>query len=302
MSIGTYGSIRPSDVKVDDISIFYNYTASRETASNEMFSINALDVLTPLALPADQQVSGQENLLEGLYNLKLPATIFNALGIYTLYIKPTTINSTIVDCGVLAALPTTKGILINSNLLPEGLRANNALQGYKVEYINIDGTKLRNVVRYIVTSNKAVPISVNVGNTSQRAQRYTFDDTGNLLFIQLTPSSASDVKPNVTPFIGTAGQSILISNTFFSPLTVEIEMVQNTIDTIMNIVAGNQIKDVTNGILTYYDQNNQILRQFNLYELKDDVTNVPLYEIKEERDNIDETQDFDTITDSVGAV
>jgi len=302
MSIGVYGSVRPSDVSVNDISIFYNYTASREIESNTMYSLTASDVLTTLTLPTDQQVSGEENILEGLYNLTLPATIFNAVGIYTLYIKPTTVNATIVDCGVLAALPTTKGILINSNLLPEGLRANNALQGYRIEYINTDGTKLRNVVRYVVTANKAVPISVNVGNTSQRAQRYTFDDTGSLLFLQLTPSSASDVKPNVSPYIGTPGTKILISNTFFSPLTIEIEMVENTINTVMSIIAGNQIKDVSNGILTYYDQDNQILKQFNLYELKDSVTNVPLYEVKEERSNIDETQNFDEITGSVGTV
>ena len=79
-------------------------------------------------------------------------------------------------------------------------------------------------------------------------------------------------------------------------------MVENTINTVMSIIAGNQIKDVSNGILTYYDQDNQILKQFNLYELKDSVTNVPLYEVKEERSNIDETQNFDEITGSVGTV
>lgn len=301
MSIGIYGSIRPSDVSVNDIQIYYNYTVSREVASNVMYTLNATDVLSPLTLPAGEQREGGENLLEGLYNLKLPATVFSSLGIYTLYLKPTTINATIVDCGVLASLPTVKGILVRASQFPT-LSANNALQGYKIEYINADGTKLRNVVRYIVTSNKAAPITVNIGNTSQRATRYTFDDNGDLLFLQVTPSSASDVKPNVTPFIGVAGQQILVSNTFFSPLTVEIEMVENTINTIMDVVAGNQIKDVTNGILTYYDQNNNILRQFNLYELKNSVTNVPLFEVKEERVNIDETQNFDEITSSVGTV
>ena len=73
-------------------------------------------------------------------------------------------------------------------------------------------------------------------------------------------------------------------------------MVQNTVDTLANILAGNQTKDVQNGILTYYDSNNVITNQFNLYELKDDVTDVPLFEVKQRRNNIDETQNFDEIT------
>ena len=65
------------------------------------------------------------------------------------------------------------------------------------------------------------------------------------------------------------------------------------------MIAGNQIKDVQNGILTYFDENNQIMRQFNLFEIKDDVTNVPLYEVKEKRTNIDESQDFNEVTGDI---
>jgi hypothetical protein len=165
--------------------------------------------------------------------------------------------------------------------------------------VNSDGTKLRNVVRYVVTSNKVVPVSENVGNTSQRAIRYRFDDSGTLMFLQVTPSSSSDVKPNALPFIGNPGQTILISNTFFTPLTIEVEMVENTIDTLSEYVAGEQIKDVQKGILTYYDKNRVIKKQFNVYEIKEDVTDVPLFEVKEERTGIDETQNFDDITSEV---
>jgi hypothetical protein len=117
--------------------------------------------------------------------------------------------------------------------------------------------------------------------------------------VQLTPSSSSDVKPNVSPFIGSPDQTILISNTFFSPLVIEVDMVQNTIDTLTDYVAGEQIKDVDNGILTYYDQDRVIKRQLNIYEIKETVDDVSLYEVKERRTNIDETQNFDDITDSV---
>jgi hypothetical protein len=173
------------------------------------------------------------------------------------------------------------------------------MQGYRIEYLDGNLNKIRNTVRYVVTSNKVSPVSENIGNTSQKAIRYRFDDAGTLLFLQLTPSSASDVKPNATPFIGNIGQTILISNTYFSPIVIEVDLVENTIDTIANIVAGEQVKDVQNGILTYYDQDRVITKQFNLYEIKDSVLDVPLYEVKEKRTTIDETQSFNNVI-SVG--
>lgn len=299
MSIGNYGTIRPADVSIDDIDMFYTYAPDRETIADEVFRLDPTQLLSYSNLPEDDQIDGNENILEGLYNLRLPASTFNQLGIYTLYLRPKVEVTTIVDCSVLSSLPSVKGIVLDSNALPEKLRGNNALQGYKIEYIGDDGVKLRNVTRYVVTSNRVVPISQNVGTTSQRATRYRFDDSGTLIFLQVTPSSSSDVKPNVQPFIGNAGQTILISNTNFSPVTIEIDLVENTIDTLANYVSGEQIKDVDNGILTYYDNNRNIIKQFDLYEIKDDVTNVSLYEVKEERDNIDETQDFDDVTDEI---
>ena len=63
-----------------------------------------------------------------------------------------------------------------------------------------------------------------------------------------------------------------------------------------DIVGGEQIKDVQNGILTIYDKNRVIINQFNLYEIKDSVGSVPLFEVKEKRTSIDETQTFDNVT------
>jgi len=299
MAIGVYGVVRSADVDINDISMYYNYVPSREIPPPyEFFPLTSGDMLTYNYLPTTEQIAGNENLLEGMYNLKLPATIFNQLGIYTIYIKPKTTTTVIIDCSVLSSLPSVKGIVLDINSLPTNLRTNNALQGYRIEYI--DGVnKLRNVVRYVATSNIVVPISENVGNTSQKAIRYRFDDSGSLLFLQLTPSSSSDVKPNVLPFIGNPGQTIILSNTFFSPLVIEVDLVQNTINTLANILAGNQVKDVQRGILSYYDANNIITNQFNLFEIKDDVTDVPLYEVKQIRTNIDETQNFNAVTDGL---
>ena len=301
MAIGTYGITRPSDVSISDIDMYYNYMPNRYTPNTDIFKLDATELLTELLLPTDDiNAVGTQNLLEGLYDLRLPASTFNQLGIYTIYIKPKMISTVIIDCSVLSALPTVKGLIIDINSLPDSaLAANNALQGYRIEYINSDGTKLRNVVRYVVTSNKVSPVSENVGNTNQKAIRYRFDDAGTLLFLQLTPSSSSDVKPNATPFIGNVGQTILISNTYFSPLVIEVDFVENTIDTLSDIVAGEQIKDVQNGILTYYDSNRYISKQFNLYEIKDSVDNKPLFEVKERRTTIDTAEDFNTIIDGI---
>ena len=299
MAIGVYGVTRSSDVDINDISMYYNYVPNRETLPPyEFFTLTPGEVLSYNYLPVSEEIVGNENLLEGVYNLKLPATIFNQLGIYTIYIKPKTYTAVVVDCSVLSSLPSVKGIVLNINDLPEKLRANNALQGYRIEYIE-GVNKLRNVVRYVATSNIVVPVSENVGNTSQKAIRYRFDNSCSLIFLQLTPSSSSDVKPNVLPFIGNPGQTIILSNTFFSPLVIEVDLVKNTIDTLANILAGNQVKDVQKGILTYYDENNVITDQFNLFEIKDNVTDVPLFEVKQIRKNIDETENFDTVIDGI---
>lgn len=300
MATGTYGVTRPSDVSIEDIDVYYNYTPNRETVNNFIYKLNSTDILSYNYLPEDEEIIGGENLLEGLYNLTLPASVFGQLGIYTIYLKPKKVTTTIVDCSVLSSLPSVKGIVLDINNIPEGLRANNALQGYRIEYIDSDtNNKIRNLVRYVVTANRVVPITENVGNTSQKATRYRFDDSGTLLFLQLTPSSSTDVKPNSSPFIGIANQMILISNTFFSPLVIEVDMVANTIETLSDIIAGEQVKDVNSGILTYYDSNRVITKQFDIFEIKDDVDNVPLYEVKEKRTNVDFSQDFNEITDGL---
>lgn len=299
MAVGTYGTTRPSDIPISEIDMFYTYMANRETQSLTTIRLEPTELLTEHQLPDDEKISSSENLLEGMFDLKLPATTFNNLGIYNIYLKPKARMLTISDCGVLSALPTINGLLIDINIIDSELIANNALQGYRVEYLDDNNNKIRNVVRYIVSSNKVVPVTENVGNTSQRAVRYRFDDSGTLLFLQLTPSSSTDVKPNLKPFIGKAGQKIIISNTFFNPIMIEVEMVENDIDTIVNYVAGEQIKDVDKGIVSYYDKNREIVKQMDVYEIKNDVGNVSLYEVKQIRENIDITQDFDEIISGV---
>jgi hypothetical protein len=65
--------------------------------------LNAPSILTPYF--HNTATGGNPNIevIGGLYNLQLPAEEFNALGIYTLVIRPIEIRTLITDCGVLSA-------------------------------------------------------------------------------------------------------------------------------------------------------------------------------------------------------
>ena len=77
MAIGLYGITKPSDVLIEDISMYYNYMPDRETPNNIILSLTPSEILSYNFLPDAEQISGNENLLEGLYTLRLPAVIFN---------------------------------------------------------------------------------------------------------------------------------------------------------------------------------------------------------------------------------
>ena len=73
-------------------------------------------------------------------------------------------------------------------------------------------------------------------------------------------------------------------------------MVENTIDTIVDIVGGNQIINTQKGLISNYDKNGNIIKQSDVYVIKEEMTNGTLYEVKENRIDIDTSEDFDTIT------
>jgi hypothetical protein len=118
------------------------------------------------------------------------------------------------------------------------------------------------------------------------------------MFLTVTPSSAPTSRPNVVPFIGDPGQNIILTNTFFNPTTVEVEMVEHDASTLAHALYGNQTRALDSGIYTIYDNNNDnsIYKQYNLYEIKDEF-NQTMVEVREERIDIDETLNFDDITE-----
>ena len=301
MATGTYGTIRSADVSPDDVEIILNYTPSRDVTDN--FVLTKLDTKTILRpYFHNSQTGGNANIeiLGGLYNLKLPADQFNRLGIYTLYIRPAEIRTKITDCGILSALPNVKGIVIDLNNVPSEFRnkfVNQGLVGFRVEYLNSDGSKIPNFFRVITSSFYCEPVVQNLTNTSQKSIRYIYvEGTSNLLFCTLSPSSSPTNKPNATPFIGQPDQNIIISNTFFNPITTEIEIVDQDISTLAIALYGNQTKSLDDGVYTIYDSNNNIYKQYNLYEVRDQFNDL-LYEVRQDRgNNIDFSKAFNNIT------
>jgi hypothetical protein len=300
MATGTYGTIRPADVSPEDVDILLHYTPSRDVTNNFVLkSLNSATILRPYFNNA--QTGGNTNeLLGGLYNLRLPATEFNQLGIYTLYIRPAQIRTSITDCSVLSALPNVKGIVIDINNVPDAFRnkfQQQGLVGFRVEYLNADGSKIPNFFRIVTSNFYCEPVVQNLTNTQQKNVRYRYTEgQTNLVFCTLSPSSAPTNKPNATPFIGQPAQTIIMSNTFFNPLTLEVQVSQYDIDTLGIALYGNQTKSMEDGIYTIYDTQNNIYSQFNLYEIKDDFNNL-LYEVKENRNqNIDFSKSYTNIT------
>jgi hypothetical protein len=301
MAIGSYGTIRPSDVSPQDVDIIMAYTPTRDVTDNfTLTSLNAQSILKPYFNNSETGGNAGVEVLGGLYNLTLPAEQFNALGIYTLYLRPAQIRTVITDCGVLSALPNVKGIVIDLTNVPveyQNKFVSQGLVGFRVEYLNSDGSKIPNFFRVITSSFFCEPVVTNEVNTTQKSVRYRYvDGSANLIFCTLSPSSSPTNKPNATPFIGQPNQSIIISNTFFNPISIEIEMVEYDISSLAIALYGNQTKSIDDGIYTIYDAQNNIYRQYNLYEIRDQF-NALLYEVRQSRGtNIDFSKNFTNIT------
>ena len=301
MALGTYGTVRPADMSPEDVEIILNYTPSRDVTTNFVLTkLNAQDVLTPYFHSSTTGGNADVEILGGLYNLKLPAEEFNKIGIYTLYIRPVEIRTTITDCGVLSSLPNVKGIIIDLNVVPQEYRnrfINQGLIGYRIEYLNSDGTKIPNFYRVVTSAFYCEPVVTNLSNSSQKAIRYRYVDGGSdLIFCTVSPSSAPSNKANATPFIGQPNQNIVMTNTFFNPISMDIELAEHDIDTLAIALYGNQTKSMEDGIYTMYDSNLNIYKQYNLYEIRDEFNDL-LYEVRQDRDdNIDFSKNFNNIT------
>ena len=132
---GAYGTIVPSKIRNTDIDIFYSYheTRTSDSVENAVFKKLPSSILTDVLY--DGTNDSVDNVLEGLYNLKLPLEYFNRKGFYTVYIKPREIPAVIADVSSLTSFPNVRGIVIDSRAIEdenfrETVHNNNGLVGY----------------------------------------------------------------------------------------------------------------------------------------------------------------------------
>jgi hypothetical protein len=286
MATGVYGTNKLANVLTSDIEIFYTYSPNRDSAPTLSVQTLPSESLSRFTEP------GKSYNMDGLYNLQLPVEQFSSKGIYNIIIRPREYETTIVDCSVLSSFPDVKGVVLDITQL-DGLTETDLI-GARIDYIE-NGQK--NGKFTIITSvNRAIMVPQNVSNSTQKSTSYTFNQSSDLIFCTITPSSSSTVQPNKFPTIGEPGQSVVVSKGNFNPIIIEVEMVEHDIETLAYGLFGNQSKGIQDGVYTIYNFDNEIYKQYKLYQVQDEFTGEPLYEVREENvDDIDETKDFDNI-------
>ena len=302
MSTGIYGIVRPADISINDCEIFLHYTPARTNLGDSTLTkLDPTSVLIKMKNPNNTETTPE--IFGGLYTLKLDSTTFANKGIYTIIIKPIEIRTTIEDCAVLSSYPDNRGLVFDTASLDSKFLTNfqnNNLVGYRIEYINPTPSsterKINNFFRIITANNKAEAITMDLKNSNQKGKSYIYNDNSSHVFCTVSPSSAGSTTPNALPNIGVAGQQVIISNTFFDPIMVEIEMVDYDTESIAIGLFGNSSKSISDGIVTDYDFNGNIYKQWNVYEIQDQFVGTPLFEIKEEKTTIDTTKNFNDIT------
>ena len=294
---GLYGTVRSAKIDPQkDAELFYFYRPNRSTTADDFTKFKTLSASNLVESHGDGIDSQIEDILPGMFNLRLPLDTFNDAGIYTVYIRPKECVTHLVDVSVLADYPEIRGIVVNKNAV-DGVTD---LTGYRVEYFD-PTTKERTDRAFIITScNFCKPIWVSVSDSVNIPKRYQYtDSSANLLFCTLTPCSYGDYSPNVAPNIGTGVEEkdlVAIINTKFSPVMIEIEMVEHDAETITTMLEGDTIMDHDNAIMTHYNENKEIYQQYDFYEQKNSLGE-PLYSVKRKRENIDSSEDYDNIVE-----
>jgi hypothetical protein len=173
---------------------------------------------------------------------------------------------------------------INNDSIKTKAKKNNELVGYRIIYLDESGNR-QDYYRIITTCNKCEPVISAPTSSSDKSYTYRYEDSSNLVFATLSPSSAPSFKSNALPYIGKATQKILLVNTLFEPIQIDIEMTTHDADTISNMLEGSQLRDIDNGLITTFNEKNEIYHQAETYTLKDQYSGEPVYEVKENRNN-----------------
>ena len=300
-ALGAYGSIIPIQLKsveiphLVDISYSYHETRSYDSLSDATFKQLDASVLAPATREDGDKV------IEGMYNLQLPLSDFNKKGFYTVYIKPKEIEATIADIGTLTAYPDVRGIILDTvnikksdSCVGEKALANNGLVGYRIIYLDNNTNDREDYYRIITSNNKCEPVISAPTSSSDKSYTYRYEDSSTLTFVTVSPSSAPMFKGNQAPYIGKVGQKILLVNTLFEPICIDIEMVNHDADTISYMLENDQLRDLDNGLITTFNDDGNIYQQKEVFTLKDQYSGKPVFEVaKNKKNSIDFSQTID---------
>lgn len=303
MSIGVYGTNIPIHIDSNklgslvDISYCYNESRAYDSLSSSKFTSLPSSVLANCTREVESG-SNLDEIVDGMYTLQLPLSDFNKKGFYTVYIKPKEYPINITDVGCLSAYSDVRGIIIDTNAISDEIiknmaRTNNGLVGFRIVFLDENGVR-EDYYRIVTSNNKCEPVIQAPNSSSDKTYTYRYDDSSSLTFLTVSPSSAPTFKSNATPYIGKPTQRILLVNTLFEPIQLDIEMVTHDADTISNMLEGSQLRDLDNGLVTTYNEKNEIYAQSEHYTLKENASGNPVYEVKKNKtDSIDFSQTID---------
>lgn len=265
--LGSYGSIRPATFTPSQAQIYYLYTPENgEGTSRVVRTLDAEQVLAPVSAQVEGQENGGDNIW-GLYELDLPQNEFSKSGVYDIYIRPKEVIGAISDCAFLTN-SEVKGIVLDAN--SEVFSEFESLDGFRVEYYE-EGQRIPNFFRIVTSTNRVEPVNTPVGQQfSGSPISYSINSNGSLFFLTLSPSTNIVDSSGQAPFLGTPGQQIALSNTFFDPLHIQLTVSDNTIDSIAKSLFGNQLKNVTNGQYSIHDDDGNVLQAFTLAEIRNE--------------------------------
>ena len=304
MSIGVYGTNIPIHIDSNklsslvDISYCYNESRAYDSLSSSKFKSLPSSVLANCTRDVESG-SNLDEIVDGMYTLQLPLSDFNKKGFYTVYIKPKEYAINITDVGCLSAYSDVRGIILDTNAITDDdiiknmARTNNGLVGFRIVFLDENGVR-EDYYRIVTSNNKFEPVIQAPNSSSDKTYTYRYDDSSSLTFLTVSPSSAPTFKSNATPYIGKPTQRILLVNTLFEPIQLDIEMVTHDADTISNMLEGSQLRDLDNGLVTTYNEKNEIYAQSEHYTLKENASGNPVYEVKKNKtDSIDFSQTID---------
>ena len=279
---GIYGTVKPANINIEhDVDIFYSYKPNR--GYDSLMTFTKLDASNLIKATVDGTTT-----IDGLYNLKLPLSIFGQKGIYTIYIKPKEIELTINAVSELQNYPDVRGVIFNAKDMDDYLTGTNGLVGYRIQYGETEET----FTRIITSSNKC--FATETVNGIKFNLYSTMGGTSSLIFCTVTPSTANSVTPNLTPEIGAMGDKVKLVNTKFSPIMFEVEFVDHDAETISYMLEGDQVRNLDTGTFSIYNDNHEIYKQYETYSVKTQLGK-PLYDIKVNKNNIDTTQNYNNV-------